>query len=64
MGVKQTGGTGLGLSIVKEIVGRLGGEVSFADAAGGGTIFYVELPWGEQSRSAETAPPRALRDIA
>jgi len=61
---KRTGGTGLGLSIVKEIVGRLGGEVSFADAAGGGTIFYVELPWGEQSRSAETAPPRALRDIA
>jgi signal transduction histidine kinase len=38
------GGTGLGLSIVKEIVGRLGGSVSFADAPGGGTVFHVDLP--------------------
>jgi PAS domain S-box-containing protein len=38
------GGTGLGLSIVKQLVGRLGGEVGFADAEGGGTVFYVELP--------------------
>jgi signal transduction histidine kinase len=44
---RQKGGTGLGLSIVKQIVDRLGGEVGFADATGGGTIFYVELPrWG------------------
>jgi signal transduction histidine kinase len=32
------------LSIVKQIVLRLGGEVGFNDAPGGGTIFYVELP--------------------
>ena len=38
---KKTGGTGLGLSIVKEIVGRLGGEVGFVDGPTGGTIFYV-----------------------
>jgi signal transduction histidine kinase len=38
-------GTGLGLSIVKQIVTRLGGEIGFADAEGGGTVFYVELPW-------------------
>jgi signal transduction histidine kinase len=38
------GGTGLGLTIVKQIVDRLGGEVSFVDASGGGTIFSVELP--------------------
>jgi signal transduction histidine kinase len=38
------GGTGLGLTIVKQIVDRLGGEVSFIDASGGGTIFSVELP--------------------
>jgi signal transduction histidine kinase len=44
---RQKGGTGLGLSIVKQVVGRLGGEVGFSDATGGGTIFYVELPcWG------------------
>jgi signal transduction histidine kinase len=41
---RQNGGTGLGLSIVKQIVDRLGGEVGFADAPGGGTIFHVELP--------------------
>jgi signal transduction histidine kinase len=41
---RLTGGTGLGLTIVKQIVDRLGGEVSFVDASGGGTIFSVELP--------------------
>jgi len=41
---RQQGGTGLGLSIVKQIVDRLSGEVGFADAPGGGTIFHVELP--------------------
>jgi signal transduction histidine kinase len=46
---KKTGGTGLGLSIVKEIVTRLGGEVGFNDAPGGGTIFYVDLPNADQA---------------
>jgi PAS domain S-box-containing protein len=41
---RQKGGTGLGLSIVREIVARLGGQVSFADARGGGTVFNVDLP--------------------
>jgi PAS domain S-box-containing protein len=41
---RQKGGTGLGLSIVRQIVERLGGKVGFDDVAGGGTIFYVELP--------------------
>jgi signal transduction histidine kinase len=41
---RQKGGTGLGLSIVKQIVDRLGGEVRFDDARGGGTIFHVTLP--------------------
>jgi len=41
---RQKGGTGLGLSIVRQIVDRLSGEVGFADAPGGGTIFHVELP--------------------
>ena len=40
-------GTGLGLSIVKQIVMRLGGEVSFEDVPGGGAVFHVDLPhWG------------------
>ena len=41
---RPRGGSGLGLSIVKQIVLRLGGEVGFLDAPGGGTIFYVDLP--------------------
>jgi PAS domain S-box-containing protein len=41
-------GTGLGLSIVKQIVTRLGGDVGFDDAPGGGAIFHVELPGCEQ----------------
>lgn len=41
---RQKGGTGLGLSIVKKIVQRLGGEVGFDDALGGGTTFHVDLP--------------------
>lgn len=44
------GGTGLGLSIVKQIVDRLGGQVGYFDATGGGTVFYVELPrWGSKA---------------
>ena len=41
---RQKGGTGLGLNIVKQMVTRLGGEVGFYDAPGGGTIFYVDFP--------------------
>jgi PAS domain S-box-containing protein len=41
---RQKGGTGLGLSIVKQIMTRLGGEVDFEPAPGGGTIFYLNLP--------------------
>jgi PAS domain S-box-containing protein len=42
---RQKGGTGLGLSIVKQIVDRLDGEVGFHDAPGGGSVFYVDLPF-------------------
>jgi signal transduction histidine kinase len=45
----------LGLSIVKQIVTRLGGEVGFADAPGGGTVFHVELPpWATDGRSVRS----------
>ncbi len=46
---RQKGGTGLGLSIVKQMVSRLGGQVGFDDAPGGGTNFYVDFP--------DTPPP-------
>jgi signal transduction histidine kinase len=63
---RQKGGTGLGLSIVKQIVDRLSGEVGFADAPGGGTVFYVQLPcWDHVAalaidRDTETGAARLL----
>jgi PAS domain S-box-containing protein len=50
---RRKGGTGLGLSIVKQIVERLGGQVGFDDAPGGGTTFFVELPAWEDSAGGE-----------
>jgi signal transduction histidine kinase/CheY-like chemotaxis protein len=41
---RQKGGTGLGLSIVREIVTRMGGEVSFETVLGQGTTFNVDIP--------------------
>jgi signal transduction histidine kinase len=61
---RQKGGTGLGLSIVKQIVDRLSGEVGFADAPGGGTIFHVQLPcWDHVANLAvdRDAKPDAAR---
>jgi PAS domain S-box-containing protein len=63
---RKKGGTGLGLSIVKQIVERLGGKVGFENAAGGGTVFHVDLPiWnsevgGEIDLDADPAAPRLL----
>ena len=57
---RQKGGTGLGLSIVREIVMRLGGQVSFADAdGGGGTVFDVDLPSWAQIAGHEIDAERA-----
>ena len=66
---KKTGGTGLGLSIVKEIAGRLGGEVGFADAPGGGTVFSISyLPSAGQTQAPApeiaAAAPAELKQTA
>ena len=61
---RKKGGTGLGLSIVKQIVDRLCGEVGFAEAPGGGTIFHVQLPcWDHVASLAidRDAKPEAVR---
>ena len=40
----KPGGTGLGLAIAQRIAIEHGGEIGYADAAGGGTEFTVTLP--------------------
>lgn len=58
---RRKGGTGLGLSIVKEIMDRLQGNVGFESAAGGGSIFYVDLPrWDDHAAGPNT--PHASED--
>jgi PAS domain S-box-containing protein len=58
---RQLGGTGLGLSIVKQIVTRLGGEVGFDDAPGGGAVFHVEFP--RLVQAAETLAEGGSADV-
>jgi len=53
---RTKGGAGLGLSIVKQIVMRLCGDVGFADAPGGGTIFHFEFPSPEQETATVSDP--------
>jgi len=60
---RQKGGTGLGLSIVKQIVARLGGQVGFEDATGGGTVFYVDLPDWRLIANRAIDVDRESRDI-
>lgn len=42
---RHRGGTGLGLAIAKELVERMRGTIGFEPAEGGGTTFFVELPY-------------------
>ena len=45
------GGTGLGLYICRELVRRMGGRIWVDGRAGGGTVFYLELPARDSSAS-------------
>jgi PAS domain S-box-containing protein len=56
---RRNGGAGLGLSIVKQIVRRLGGEVGFTDAPGGGTQFRVDLPLADDAPSGHVIAARS-----
>ncbi|MCB0736054.1 MAG: HAMP domain-containing histidine kinase [Bacteroidetes bacterium] len=42
-GIQATKGNGLGLSYVKEVIERLGGEISLSSTEGIGTIFTIKL---------------------
>lgn len=47
-------GTGIGLAIVSKAVERLGGQLGLHSQPGGGSSFWIELPWnkGYSDRSA------------
>lgn len=62
-GAKEVMGTGLGMPIVKNLVTRMGGQITVNSTLGKGTVFSVTLPFdvGEapQTTPEETAPPAA-----
>ena len=41
---QRAGGTGLGLAIARDFVERMGGQLTVADAAGGGARFVMDIP--------------------
>jgi len=45
---RSSGGFGLGLAIVRRIVQLHGGQITISDAPGGGSVFTVEVPGGEE----------------
>lgn len=57
---RAKGGTGLGLSIVREIVTRMGGEVSFDSEEGVGTTFHIDLPDHSRPKPAARGAPSQL----
>jgi PAS domain S-box-containing protein len=61
LGAEQAGteeGAGLGLSLAKQLAGVLGGVLGHEDNAGGGSIFWLEIPLVAATGDAE-APARA-----
>jgi PAS domain S-box-containing protein len=52
---RSKAGTGLGLSISKSLIEGMNGQIGFEAAEGGGTRFFIELPW---------LPPVALSEAS
>jgi len=62
LGAEEAGtaeGAGLGLSLAKQLAGVLGGALGHEDNAGGGSIFWLELPLVDAEAAGGPAPARA-----
>ncbi len=56
-----SGGTGLGLAIAHWIVERHGGRVGVANRVGGGAVFRIELPVGDEGAASTPATGTDVR---
>jgi PAS domain S-box-containing protein len=50
-------GAGLGLAIAARLVRSMGGQIGYADNAGGGSVFWLELPAHDAVPEAQAAAP-------
>ncbi len=50
-------GAGLGLAIAARLVRSMGGRIGYADNAGGGSVFWLELPAHDAVPEAQAAAP-------
>lgn len=60
---RKFGGTGLGLSISKELIRRLGGEISLRSEEGKGSIFTLFLPTEHQETTLPAGQAIVLPDM-
>ena len=47
--LRRQSGTGLGLAICKGMIERMNGRIGYQPREGGGSIFYFELPIGQEA---------------
>jgi PAS domain S-box-containing protein len=56
--VSDIEGAGLGLAISARLVELMGGRIGYADNAGGGSVFWLEVPAGQAALSAQAGAVR------